>query len=197
MVYQHVKMRWEPWLCLPDRSRSFYSNPLGLCLCKNLAHHIPWRAHITFYGCPLLEKGIYNQCKGSGCPLKQSGHCVDGLDANRSTSRGCKDCKFPEISQDSISSLSCLSFPWIILLHQVTQSWDRHCILSAHSTMGASSSAAANVGITASNILKAVDWSSESVFQIFHLTTCHLVERFCQIQLQTTLLIWETELSEI
>ena len=41
-------------------------------------------------------------------------------------------------------------------------------IFSAHSTRGASSSAAAKVGITTNDILKAADWSSESVFQKFY-----------------------------
>ena len=41
-------------------------------------------------------------------------------------------------------------------------------IFSAHSTRGASSSAAANVGITTNDILKAANWSSESVFQKFY-----------------------------
>ena len=41
-------------------------------------------------------------------------------------------------------------------------------IFSAHSTGGASSSAAANVGITTNDILKATNWSSESVFQRFY-----------------------------
>ena len=39
-------------------------------------------------------------------------------------------------------------------------------IFSAHSTKGASSSAAANVGITTNDILKAENWNSESVFQV-------------------------------
>ena len=37
-------------------------------------------------------------------------------------------------------------------------------MFTAHSTRGASSSAAADTGITASDILKAADWNSESVF---------------------------------
>jgi len=41
-------------------------------------------------------------------------------------------------------------------------------IFSAHSTRGTSSSAAANVGITTNDILKAANWSSESVFQKFY-----------------------------
>ena len=39
---------------------------------------------------------------------------------------------------------------------------------SAHSVQGVSSSVAANLGITANDILKAADWSSESVFQKFY-----------------------------
>ena len=38
-------------------------------------------------------------------------------------------------------------------------------VFNAHSVQGASSSAAANLGITTNEILKAADWSSESVFQ--------------------------------
>jgi len=41
-------------------------------------------------------------------------------------------------------------------------------IFSAHSTRGASSSTAANIGITTNDILKAANWSSESVFQKFY-----------------------------
>ena len=41
-------------------------------------------------------------------------------------------------------------------------------VFSAHSVRGASPSAAANLGITTSDILKAADWSSESVFQRFY-----------------------------
>ena len=38
----------------------------------------------------------------------------------------------------------------------------------AHSTRGASASAAARGGITTEDILKAANWSSESVFQKFY-----------------------------
>ena len=41
-------------------------------------------------------------------------------------------------------------------------------VFTAHSVRGASSSAAANLGITTNDILKAADWSSESVFQRFY-----------------------------
>ena len=41
-------------------------------------------------------------------------------------------------------------------------------IFSTHSTTGESSCAAAKVGITTNDILKAADWSSESVFQKFY-----------------------------
>ena len=41
-------------------------------------------------------------------------------------------------------------------------------IFQAHSVRGASSSTAANMGITTNDILKAADWSSESVFQKFY-----------------------------
>jgi len=62
-------------------------------------------------------------------------------------------------------------------------------IFSAHSTRGVSSSAVANLGIVTNDILKAANWSSESVFQSFTITIHHLVELFCPIQLQTTPLI--------
>ena len=39
---------------------------------------------------------------------------------------------------------------------------------TAHSTRGASTSAAADSGITTSDILKAADWSTESVFRKFY-----------------------------
>ena len=41
-------------------------------------------------------------------------------------------------------------------------------LFSVHSTTGASSCASAKVGITTNDILKAADWSSESVFQKFY-----------------------------
>ena len=41
-------------------------------------------------------------------------------------------------------------------------------IFAAHSVRGASSSSAATAGITTNDILKAADWSSESVFQKFY-----------------------------
>ena len=44
-------------------------------------------------------------------------------------------------------------------------------IFSAHSVHGASSTTAANMGITTNDILKAADWSSESVFQKFYYST--------------------------
>ena len=41
-------------------------------------------------------------------------------------------------------------------------------VFNAHSTRGASTSATSNMGITTNVILKAADWSSESVFQRFY-----------------------------
>ena len=41
-------------------------------------------------------------------------------------------------------------------------------VFTAHSVRGASSSVAANIGIMTNDILKAADWSSESVFQKFY-----------------------------
>ena len=41
-------------------------------------------------------------------------------------------------------------------------------VFTAHSTRSASSSAAADSGITASDILEAADWSSESIFRKFN-----------------------------
>ena len=41
-------------------------------------------------------------------------------------------------------------------------------VFNAHSVRGASSTAAANLGITTNDILKAADWSSESIFQRFY-----------------------------
>ena len=45
-------------------------------------------------------------------------------------------------------------------------------IFRAHSIRGASSSIAANMGVTTNDILKAADWSSESVFQKFYYKSC-------------------------
>ena len=44
---------------------------------------------------------------------------------------------------------------------------------TAHSTRGASTSAAADSGITTSDILKAADWSTESVFRKFYYWPTH------------------------
>ena len=41
-------------------------------------------------------------------------------------------------------------------------------IFSAHSVRGASSTAAASTGISTAEILKAANWSSESIFQRFY-----------------------------
>ena len=41
-------------------------------------------------------------------------------------------------------------------------------LFTAHSTRGASSSAAADSGVTTTDILKAADWSTESVFRKFY-----------------------------
>ena len=41
-------------------------------------------------------------------------------------------------------------------------------IFSAHSVRGASTSAAAGAGVTTNDILKAADWSSDSVFRRFY-----------------------------
>jgi hypothetical protein len=41
-------------------------------------------------------------------------------------------------------------------------------IFGAHSTRGASTSAAARSGVTTEDILKAANWSSESVFQRYY-----------------------------
>ena len=44
----------------------------------------------------------------------------------------------------------------------------RGYVFSAHSVCGASSSKAANMGITTNDILKSANWSTESVFQKFY-----------------------------
>ena len=46
-------------------------------------------------------------------------------------------------------------------------------IFTAHSTRSASSSAAADSGVTTNDILKAADWSSESVFRKFYYRPTH------------------------
>ena len=46
-------------------------------------------------------------------------------------------------------------------------------IFMAHSTRSASSSAAADSGVTTNDILKAADWSSESVFRKFYYRPTH------------------------
>lgn len=71
-------------------------------------------------------------------------------------------------------------------------------IFSAHSVRGASSSAVAFTGISNAEILKAANWSLESVFQMFYYRSTDYPSQ-CSLnnQLQTTPLIWETEPSEI
>ena len=44
-------------------------------------------------------------------------------------------------------------------------------IFNAHSVRGASSTSAANMGITTNDILKAADWAFGSVFQKFYYRT--------------------------
>ena len=46
-------------------------------------------------------------------------------------------------------------------------------IFTAHSTRSASVSAAADSGVTVNDILKAADWSSESIFQQFYYRPTH------------------------
>ena len=46
-------------------------------------------------------------------------------------------------------------------------------LFTAHYTRGASSSAAADSGITTTDILKAADWSTESVFRKFYYDPSH------------------------
>ena len=41
-------------------------------------------------------------------------------------------------------------------------------VFKAHSTRGAATTAAANAGITTDDILKAADWSSDTVFKRFY-----------------------------
>ena len=120
-------------------------------------------------------------------PTEADGHRVDSLDANKSTSRRHKILEFHRIQfpvcavyhfLGSFSVIKPLKASLVArwLKSVLTAAGIDTAILSAHSTREASSSAAANVGITTSNILKAADWSSESVFQKFHLKICHLVE---------------------
>ena len=46
-------------------------------------------------------------------------------------------------------------------------------MFSAHSVRGASSSAAAMAGVTTNDILRAADWSIDSVFRRFYYKTVH------------------------
>ena len=46
-------------------------------------------------------------------------------------------------------------------------------VFTAHSTRSASASAAADSGVTTSDILKAADWSTESVFRRFYYRPTH------------------------
>ena len=68
-------------------------------------------------------------------------------------------------------------------------------IFGAHSTRGASASAAMRGGITTKDILKAANWSSEQWTK--HHTVELLLTRIAWSKLQTTQLMCETEPSEI
>ena len=77
-------------------------------------------------------------------------------------------------------------------------------VFKAHSVRGAVASAAANAGITTSDILKAADWSSESVFTKFYYNPVRsgifgaaVLSKGGSKQLQTTAVYMETEPSEI
>ena len=52
---------------------------------------------------------------------------------------------------------------------------------TAHSTRGTSTSATADSGITTSNILKAADWSTESVFRKFYYQPTHDTSYNCTV----------------
>ena len=64
-------------------------------------------------------------------------------------------------------------------------------IFKAHSVRSASTSAAAAAGITTGDILKAADWSNESVFQRFYHKPTESARNYKHT------LIWETEPSEV
>ena len=71
-------------------------------------------------------------------------------------------------------------------------------IFTAHSTRGASSSAATNVGVITNEILKVADWSSESVSQRFYYRLSdNPSHRKAVLSSNLALLIWETEPSVI
>ena len=77
-------------------------------------------------------------------------------------------------------------------------------IFKAHSVRGAAASAAANAGVTTSDILKAADWSSESVFTKFYYKPVQsgafgaaVLSNGGSVTLQTTTVDMETEPSEI
>ena len=77
-----------------------------------------------------------------------------------------------------------------------------YSIFGAHSTRGASASAAARGGVTLEIILKAANWCSESVFQIKKwierlMEEPSLITRIAWKKLQTTQLMCEIEPSEI
>ena len=74
-------------------------------------------------------------------------------------------------------------------------------IFKGHSIRGASTSKAANVGVTIEDILKAADWSAESTFQKFSYKPVHNSSFARSIlsnhELQKSPLTCETEPSEI
>ena len=77
-------------------------------------------------------------------------------------------------------------------------------IFKAHSVRGAATSAAANAGVTMADILKAADWSSETVFSKFYYKPVRsgafgsaVLSKKQPKELQTTTVDMETEPSEI
>ena len=77
-------------------------------------------------------------------------------------------------------------------------------IFKAHSGQGAAASAAANAGVTTSDILRTADWSSESVFTKFYYKPVRsgtfgvaVLSKGGSNTLQTTTVDMETEPSEI
>ena len=71
-------------------------------------------------------------------------------------------------------------------------------IFKAHTVRSALTSAASMQGVTTEDILVAADWSTESSFQRFYYKPVHNIT-FAKsvLQLRTTLLICETEPSEL
>ena len=98
------------------------------------------------------------------CPVQTLHHYLHLTDTLRKTTLSSR--LFVAIIKPHNPVASCTIARWLKEVLRISGIDTR--IFTAHSTRGASSLAAADSGITISDILKAADWSTESVFRKFY-----------------------------